>query len=352
MRRFGSSALAFCLALTALPQPELAAKPRKRERPAYKVIQPAKGGQDLVVLSAPGRARVKQSGEGTKRVRLRRNEKLSDLAEVSRGWVAAGVREEADRTELLILRQSSAGLERIPPPPLERGMVRLRPVLLVHRDRLVGAAWLEGRDFRHLVGKMADWEGVDWGPVVTVGLATSGSQTGLTGTVLANGSVLLLWSQFDGQDDEIYWSLRSGADFSTPERLGEPNHLPDITPVVTSTSRGAVAAWSRYDGRDYRLVTSRFHQTGWERPRIVGEAGALYPQLLHARDELFVTYRNASPQGWTVRQIDSRSGPKRNAFVPWTGPERPVVRNLDRQSVTFSWPQLRRRQKIAWKNSP
>jgi hypothetical protein len=316
------------------------------------VIQPARGGQDLIVLSAPGRARVKQSGERTRRVRLRRNEKLSTVAEISRGWVAAGVREEPDRTELLILRQSSAGLERIPPPPLERGMVRLRPVLLVHRDRLVGAAWLEGRDFRHLVCKTADWDGVDWGPVVTVGSPMSGSQTGLTGTVLANGSVLLLWSQFDGQDDEIYWSLRSGTDFSTPERLGDPNRLPDITPVVTSSSRGAVAAWSRYDGRDYRLVTSRFRQARWEAPRVVGEPGALYPQLVHAHDALFVTYRNASPQGWTVRQIDSRTGPRRNAFVPWTGSERPVLRNFDRQSVTFSWPQLRRRQKVAWETSP
>jgi hypothetical protein len=187
---------------------------------------------------------------------------------------------------------------------------------------------------------------------VTVGSPRSGSQTGLTGTVLANGSVLLLWSQFDGQDDEIYWSLRSGTDFSTPKRLGDPNDLPDITPVVTSSSRGAVAAWSRYDGRDYRLVTSRFRQDGWEAPRVVAEPGALYPQFAHAHDELFVTYRNASPLGWTVRQMDSRTGPKRNAFVPWTGPERPVLRNLDRQSVTFDWPQLRRRQKAAWTASP
>ncbi len=136
----------------------------------------------------------------------------------------------------------------LPAPPGQVGVDRRSPVLLVRKETLLGIAWLEGDTASSLSVRAAAWDGDAWQDVETVSAPGPGSQTGLTGTVLADGSWLLAWSAVDGEDDEIVWSRRAGDRWTPVRPVSENNHVPDVTPVLTAAGTGALLAWSRYDG--------------------------------------------------------------------------------------------------------
>ncbi|HEX5760898.1 MAG TPA: hypothetical protein VF121_17045, partial [Thermoanaerobaculia bacterium] len=143
---------------------------------------------------------------------------------------------------------------------------------------LAGLAWLEGADGRSLAVRFARWDGERWARPRTVAAPGPGSQTALAAARLADASWLLAWSRFDGADDEVVWSRSAGPEgesWSAPRRIAQDNAVPDVTPALTAVAGGgAVAAWSRYDGEDYRVVTARFDGRGWSAPRAVGPAGS------------------------------------------------------------------------------
>ncbi len=313
------------------------------------LLQPIEGSKGLLLASEPGVALV-QLGDGeVQEIPVKRGEQLTDLAETDDGWVAAGVRRKRSQNVLTIYRQSPSGLERMSPPPSQKAPLRLRPVLLMDGGEFDGLAWLEGDDVRSLAVRTADWSGARWNPSRRVSRPQPGSQTGLTGTVLADGTWLLVWAAFDGQDDEIVWSWRRGSSWSRPKRLAPGNSVPDITPTIVSDRGGALVAWSHFDGNDYRLMISRFRSGRWSKPRMVGAPGALIPRFARIGKELLLSYQNAWPSGWFIAQLDARDRiARRVELAAAVDGDRPVLLESDHRQVSLIWPENGEHRTLAW----
>lgn len=331
-------AVAALLILTLAP--DISSGASKRHQ-AAKTIQASVSEEGLALITAPGLAKVVSGPKGLRRIRVRRNELILAVEETSGGLVAAGSVRKEDRRRLVFLEAGRSGTRRL--PALRRtDDLRLRPVLLMDSGHLVGAAWLEGPDLRSLRVKTADWDGSRWSPVLTVSTASPGSQTGLTGTVLEDGSTLLVWSQFDGSDDELFFSWRRSGDFSTPQRISADNDYPDVAPSVTFNARGAVVSWSRFDGSDYSVWTADFGRGEWRKERRTGEPGSLFPQYLHRRDSLFLISRSAHPRGWSIQSTSRTGRMNLRSFVANDAATRPVLGTIDGNTVTLEWPQQQR----------
>jgi hypothetical protein len=219
---------------------------------------------------------------------------------------------------LLILSGSAAGTRALP-APATTGLVR-EPLLLVDSGRIAAIAWIENQEVRS-----AERRATEWGAPRTVAGASAGTTMALAGGVLADGTRVLLWSAFDGEDDVIYWSARrGGGTWSAPVRLAPDNTVPDITPAVRAAPGGALAAWSRFDGQEYELVLSRFDGAGWTAPRRIAGAGALRPSFPDLAGAPLLLYRTARPRGWALVEAGGRFEELARSSEPRA--DRPVVK--------------------------
>jgi hypothetical protein len=291
-------------------------------------VQAAGAGEAMVLRAAvAGESRLLLPGGRDLALPLPPGADVTALAGTPRAWAAAGTTaERAGGTGLVVVAGDERRARRLPSPAAATPRLRQQPVPLSGDRGLAGVAWLEG-DRRDGLGVVARaWDGKAWGRPATVAAAESGSQLALAGTVLGDGSWLLVWAAFDGSDDEILWSVHRDGEWSAPRRLGADNAVPDITPAVVPAGRdGAVVAWSRYDGRDYRLVSARFDGRGFGAVETVGPPGSLYPSFVAAAAGSYLLYRTAVPRGWQVVEIDAEGGRGRFATVTVEGSERPVV---------------------------
>ncbi len=354
MRRSGLpvAILAFLASALAGPEPATAAR---RGRQA-ELVQAPESSRGLLLAVSGRRVRAEWRGGRARAPRLRRGERLASVADLGRGWVAAGVRAAGTgdgATELFLVESDSRGRRRLPPPAaVPGGRLRLLPVPLTEDGRLSGLAWLEGDHPLRTAVRAADWTGAGWGPTRTVSPPGPGSQTGLAATVLEDGSTLLVWSAFDGEDDEILWSRRRGDGWGAPRRLHPGNSTPDVTPAVIATRRGALAFWGRLDGGAYRLFFSRFAGGGWSPPRPATTTGSLFPALHRAPQGLFLVYRSAAPQGWGVAELDAEGRILRRALVAAAPGPRPALAAADGDGPTLRVAQGRRRAGASWSFEP
>lgn len=305
------------------------------------LVQPASNQQGMILATEPGRATIEQPGGRRKQIGLRSQELLTEFAETGSGWAAAGTRATRGKQSLIVLEQGATGLERLPEPPTQTEPLRVQPRLMMAREELGGIAWLEGKHPGSLSIRAAGWTGNDWQPVEIVSPPLKGSQTGLSGAVLADGSWLLVWAAFDGHDDEIYWSLRKGGNWSSPRRLAPSNPWPDITPKVVATKTGALVAWSRRDGDDYRLTISRFDGSRWQAPQTVGGKGSVDPQLTTVDQKIYLLFNTASTDSWTILELESTGRVRRRASVPGPGDEGPVLTWTSSHQVGLRSPSVR-----------
>lgn len=274
-------------------------------------------------------------------------------------WVAAGVR---DGSTLVLLRNDrtgtadSPGVARVPAPESGGGVAASPVPLSDGEGGLVGLAWLAGASPRSLEVRFApalDRGRGSWGATETVAAAAAGSQLALSGAVLADGSALLVWSAFDGEDDEILWSRRDEGRWSEPATLGGGNRVPDITPAVAAVGEGAVAAWSRFDGGEYRLVISRWTGEGWSPPEPAGPPGSLYPTLLAGDEGAVLAYRDARRRAWTALRLESTARITARAFLPVSeaGAD-PVLLGSGAEGVRFVDPATEKPTTVPWEQLP
>ncbi len=315
------------------------------------LVQPVEARDGLVLVQERGRAWVEDGTGRRQRAPLRRGERLTELAELGGGWVAAGVGEQRAELGLVVLRGAAGGVERLSAPVAE-GALLARPLPLVERGALGGLAWLEGETPHGLAVRAADWSGAEWGPVVTVSAPGPGSQTGLAAAVLDDGSWLLVWSAFDGRDDELLWSRRRGENWSSPEPLAAGNQVPDVTPTVVAVAGGALAVWSRYDGEGYRLVVARLRGDRWEPPRWLGPTGTLMPRFARRDGGLFLLHQRAWPTGWTLLEMAATGRATRRALFDGAGPGRPVVTAAGAGGAVVRWPQGPAAVDVEWEAVP
>src|ERR1700681_207815 len=238
-------------------------------------VQAAREG--LVLIPQGNSAQIEVPGGGALSVSLPDRSEVSSLAATDSGWVAAGsFPDAAGRQRLFLLTGDDKSFQPLPEPPGQTLQQRRGPVLLVDGGRLAGLAWLEGDGGRSLAVRAAAWNGKRWQAPQWVSHPGPGSQLGLTGAVLADGSWLLAWSAFNGTADEIVWSQKIGASWLPVRRLSAPNPVPNITPALTATAGGgALIAWSRFDGRGYQMRMARFERGEWVGEHAAGPSGSL-----------------------------------------------------------------------------
>lgn len=289
--------------------------------PAADALQ-ARAVRGVLVLSQSSEgARLRAADGSVQKVPLPAGASLHSLQATAGGWTAAGTTPAAAGAQLLILSGNAAGTRALP-APATNGFVR-EPVLLAAGGRIAALAWIENEEVRS-----SERDGTSWSAPRTVAGASAGMTMALAGSVLADGTRVLLWSAFDGEDDEIYWSARRGEGaWIPPVRLAADNTVPDITPAVRAIPGGALAAWSRFDGREYELVLSRFDGAAWTAPRRIAGAGALRPSFPDLPGVPLLLYRTARPLGWAVlavgevvseiaRSLDPRSD---RPLLEWRG---------------------------------
>jgi len=278
-------------------------------------------GEEMVTLEAPPGA------------------DLYSLQPIADGWVATGqVLNDAGQSDLLLIRHSGGQTQMLPLPERGPGKLRGQPVPLVASGILNGIAWVEGDRQSDLQVWASSWNGSDWGDRESVSGPGPGSQLALTGTVLEDQSWILIWTRFDGMDDEIVSSHRVGAVWSDVERIHEDNQVPDITPTTVALGSGAMVAWSWFDGSDYRVKTALFDGRKWILGDSIGEKGALFPTLISVGQEAQLLFQTVAPETWTLFEIESTGFLDRSASSPKRDRLRPLVALSPDNEIQFGWP--------------
>jgi hypothetical protein len=310
-------------------------------------VQSPRGG--LVLIPRGNSARLEFPDGRVLRIDLPNRGVVSSLAAIpaiNDGWVAAGsYSDSAGQRRLFLFTGDDKSFRKLPEPPGQQEQGRRGPALLVDDSRLVGLAWLEGDGIPSLSVRAAAWNGQRWQAIQQVSHPGPGSQLGLTGAVLGDGSWLLAWSAFDGTADEIVWSRRVGQEWLQVSRVSTPNAVPDITPALIATagtaSDNALLAWSRYDGHTYQLRMARFERGEWRDEHASAPSGSLYPAFLGGPDRPRLLYLEASPRGWSVLDLDGEGRVRAKASVSSSSSDRPVV-SFAGGSVRMRWPAAKR----------
>jgi hypothetical protein len=294
---------------------------------------------DLYLLGGGERARLGRVGAVEEALNLPAGTRIYDLAATIDGWVATGSLPDDDGYDLVIV-QDRAGVRELLAPPTERwGRFRVQVVTLVEEGNLAGIAWVEGDSQADFEVRAAVWDGANFGPAEVVSPVGPGAQLALEGAVLDDGSWLLVWAAVDGEDDEILWSVRRQEEWSAPARVHQDNSVPDITPALVAIDGGALAAWSWFDGNDYRLRMARFDGESWSEPQVSGAKGSLEPGFSVDGESVRLLYQTIDPPTWTLTEIDRTGTMIRRAV--WSGDvvERPLVLAGDEVEAAFRWPQ-------------
>jgi len=299
-------------------------------------------GRDYLVATAAGERAIQLPAgvEVEELFALRRSAFLS-----ARGPLSAAA-PAARRRDLFLALVDSQGVHELPTPRLDAGRVRENAVPLASAGGdLEGVVWLEGADRQHYAIHHAGWDGRRWSEPVVIAAEAPGSQLALAGATLADGSKLLVWSRFDGHDDEVVAARLLRGRWSAPQAIAPDNAVPDVTPAVIAVPGGALAAWSRYDGHDYRVVISHFDGREWSAPTWAGPAGSTVPFLIRAgaggdaagQAPAWLTFASARPRGWTVLELDSAGRVLRQGSVADVPTLRPALAAQPSGELRLRW---------------
>lgn len=195
-------------------------------------------------------------------------------------------------------------------------------VAAVGDNEVKALAWLTGESGRDAVHAVV-WTGDSWSSPEQVGPAGAGSQLALRAGTDAGGHAVLVWSSFDGEDNEILWSRHDGSRWSAPQRVGSNDSVPDVTPSLGTVDGVLTLAWSEWDGDTYRLRLARLAGDSWDELASLPERGASTPRF--EADGILV-YRDGSSRDWVVRELDSNGGTRALAKYAQVGDTpRPAV---------------------------
>jgi hypothetical protein len=263
-------------------------------------------------------------------------DRLSAVSSLSSGWVAAGDRAAGGHRELLLFAAGPGGLAQELAVPSHLGEAsRREPVLFVSEGALGGLAWIEGDSPSTSAVQVASLQEEDWQEPITLSPPGPGSQLALAAAVLDDGSWLLLWSAYDGEDDEVLWSLRRDGSWSEPAPLAPGNRVPDVAPVVTAVEGGALAAWSRFERGRYRTVVSFFNGQGWGVARALEASRGVLPTLERGPGGALLLARTTRPRGWEALELDATGRALRRAEVAAGSSLRPRLSPGPESRVTF-----------------
>ncbi len=278
---------------------------------------------ETVLERQPGGVRLWSATAGPVAVPLAISQRPRVAIEAEGGTVVAGTDDASG--DLFFLHHSDGATSELPVPEARAGELRAWPVLLSAAGRLEGAVWLEGSSPQDFAIRAASWNGTSWEAVEVVSASRGRPQLAPSATVLGDGTWLAVWAGYDGDDDEIYWSRRADGAWSAPRRLHPGNRVPDILPSVVAQGDGARAAWSFYDGNDYRIAVASWDGSGWRVERTLDGLGAIDADWQRIGDRVFVTYHSVEPEGWNLIEVDADGGLARHSRAAGEVGERPLV---------------------------
>lgn len=306
------------------------------------------------VLALRGdRLAVDLPGGEARRLALPEGVHAEALASGSDGWWLAGTRVQPEGSELLWLGSldlEARAIAELPAPPAEHALQR-EPLPLTVGGELIALAWLEGDGDRTLAVRSARREGDGWSTPMVVSPPGPGSQLALSGVALPGGDLLLAWSAFDGDDDEILWSRLSDGVWSPPQPLNGANGVPDVTPALALVEGVPTAVWSRYTPAGYTLYGARWETGGWIETGPVAAPGSLFPAFTQTAAGPVLTYRRAVPRSWVVAEVAAGGGALRQTAT--TEAARPVPLSADDHGVSLlSTEGGAEATRLAWEKQP
>lgn len=266
----------------------------------------------------------------------------------SSDWVATATRGDA---ALLVFLSQGGTTERLPAPAAGGALV-LDPIPLVRDGRLEGLVWLAGADSRSLAVRFAPWQGGAWGEAEIVSPMGPGSQLALAAATTADGTAILAWTAFDGEDDETVWSRREGGRWTAPARVAADNRVPDITPALAPLGDGALLAWSRFEDGEYRLVGARLTAQGWSEPTPLAALGSVFPTLSAGPDGPLLVYRDARRRLWTAARLDGEGNVLSRTRVPGGPDAAPVLLRADAEGVEVIPSPGAKPVRVPWRRTP
>ena len=222
-------------------------------------------------------------------------------SEGAQEWAVAGVAGGRNGPRLRLYRGRERAVSVLTPPERPRAAIQIASVRCLTGngpEPLHGLAWLEATRPRTQEVWVSPYRDGRFEPAVSVVGAGPGSQTALDAAVLADGSWLLVWSAFDGVDDELVWRLQQADGSWTGGLVSADNRVPDIAPRLLVTAEGAAVAWSRFDGRVYRVRTARFEQGSWRGEGWAAAPDSLYPDWVGDNGSLL--FLRGATRAWTV----------------------------------------------------
>lgn len=296
------------------------------------------GGDRALLLRRGAEVELQLAGRETP-LDLPADVRIDGVADDATGTWVTGTRRDALGRELYLARIEAGVLREIAPPLPRLGRLRAEPQAVRAGDAISGLIWLEGDSPQQFAVRSASLAGDGWKASQEIAHPGPGSQLALATAGLADGSALVVWSRFDGRDDEIFFSHRVAGEWTAPQAVATDNAVPDVTPALAAQATGALAAWSRYDGHEYRVVTAAFDGTRWSAPREVGGPGSLEPALAVLGDTTYLLYQRASPRSWELAELAATGEVKRRArFARGAGPRPVVVTAVPGGRPGLRWP--------------
>jgi len=302
---------------------------------------------DLGVVPSEHGPRVRDDLGHSNPLNIAEDVDLFSLVQLRGGWLAAGVQPVGARRELYLRMLDPGGLKRLPVPTGQRAAIRHQPVLLAEDGTIEGILWLEGDGRESLAVKASRWLGITWSAPVTVAPVGPGSQLALDAVVLPDGSWLAVWSAFDGEDDEVLWSIGVDGSWTDPQPMSD-NSVPDILPTVVPCKDGAMLAWNQFDGGEYRVVTARLLEGRWV-PGWREDRGTLYPRLFQFEEGPALLFYSLSDRGreWRLRQYDQEGTLTRSGRTATVDSSQPLLLRSG-NAITLEWPETGGKRRIVW----
>ena len=322
------------------------------------VLQATREGGQLYAVQGRDSLRIGHLGGAEAEIEVPSGVSIYALEPTGSGWLAAGHSPSETGTELLLIEQSEGTIRSLPVPQILGARLSGQPILLIQDDFLAGLVWATGDELRGLEIWAAEWLHGKWGEPEIVSPKGPGSQVAPRALVLEDGSWLVAWAAYDGEDDEIVWSLRSRGEWTKPTRVAADNVVPDITPRLLAIDGGALLAWSWYDGNDYRMKTSRFISGNWTDPEVFGDKGSLYPSVIQTDEGGLLLYKTVEPASWTVLALDRQGVASRRAVVADDSEDRPLLAIDEGKGALLRWQaadghfDLARDRASAWQELP
>lgn len=272
---------------------------------------------------------------------------ISSLVPIRGGWLAGTDRTVGARRELYLRLLDPGGLKQIPSPNFQVGRLRVDPVLLTRENQLVGLVWLEGEDRQSLSVRFSRWLGITWSRPEVISW-TGEAQLALDAVVLQDGSWLVTWAGYDGNDDEIYTSVVVGDSFTKPLAVTD-NLVPDILPTLAVHETGPLLAWNHFDGEEYRVSVLRLIEGRW-REGWTEARGTFYPhfQRLEGSPMLMFYRPTSGRRSWELAQIGNGGTVVRRGAAEAVSNERPLVLRREREGARLEWPSKGEARSVTW----